>query len=84
MKESEDNFDKTWFFSTEQVILTPVAKGEDWTILQLDRKRLLPDTLDQGAHVAGGVHKGLVVNRQLSNGKKADPVNGRQFTGGLR
>lgn len=52
----------------EKVILTPVAKGEDWTILQLERKRTEPETLD-GAFVAGGAHKGLVVNRQLSNGE---------------
>ena len=45
-----------------------MAKGDDWTILQLDRKRLETETLSKDAHVAGGAHKGLVVNRQLSNG----------------
>ncbi|XP_055327513.1 uncharacterized protein LOC129580836 isoform X2 [Paramacrobiotus metropolitanus] len=50
----------------EKVILTPIAKGDDWTILQLERKRIEPQNLE-GAFVAGGTHKGLVVNRQLSN-----------------
>ncbi|OWA51013.1 hypothetical protein BV898_15515 [Hypsibius exemplaris] len=59
----------------EKVILTPVAKGDDWTILQLDRKRVEAETLGRDAHVAGGAHKGLVVNRQLSNvADYGDPI----------
>lgn len=59
----------------EKVILTPVAKGDDWTILQLDRKRVDTDYLGKDVHVAGGAHKGLVVNRQLSNAADyGDPI----------
>lgn len=51
---------------TERVELTPVGKGEDYSILRLDRKAKQVPLDKRTLHVAGGQNKGLVVNKQLS------------------
>ncbi|XP_022338158.2 uncharacterized protein LOC111133782 isoform X3 [Crassostrea virginica] len=52
--------------SDEEVVMTPTKKGNTTHIRIEKRKKLNLDD-DQTVHVAGGQHKGLVVNKQISD-----------------
>lgn len=53
----------------DRVVLTPVSRGDDFTVLRLDRKAVIAPKEQKAMHVAGGGNEGLVVNRQLSDGQ---------------
>lgn len=53
--------------SDEEVVMTPTKKGNTTHIRIEKRKKLDFGGDDQTVHVAGGQHRGLVVNKQISD-----------------
>ena len=60
-------FHKLNLFISE-IIMTPSKKGKA-TCIKIERKKKAENQADEHHHVAGGEHKGLVINKE-SQGKK--------------
>lgn len=60
----------------DSIVLTPVARGEDFNIISLERKKRIvaepKSGSDKSIHVAGGANQGLVVNKVLTREQSAD------------
>ena len=55
----------------EQIVMTPKSKTEKSTTIMIERRRVeMADTGNNGqVHVAGGNHTGIIINKQIANGK---------------
>jgi len=52
---------------TDNIVMTPKCKTANSTTLIIERKAL-QNNLNGNAHVAGGDHKGIVINKEAQNG----------------
>lgn len=52
----------------EQVVMTPRGKTSNSTILLIERK--LVEKINEKVHVAGGDHKGIIINKEMLKGKR--------------
>lgn len=70
------------------VMMTPVKKEIDHTILRVERVQQNDSNSDGGdkqRHVAGGQHQGIIINKQVSNsGSPTGQANGLKRTYDLR
>ncbi|XP_073972428.1 uncharacterized protein isoform X2 [Rhodnius prolixus] len=65
----------------EKIIMTPKAKTEKSTTLIIERRVITEDSAEKNdVHVAGGAHKGIVINKTLnSEGEYTIPEISLQF-----
>lgn len=54
--------------SDEQVVMTPQGKTQNSTIILIERK--LVEELSDRVHVAGGDHRGIIINKDTVKGKR--------------
>lgn len=63
----------------EQVVMTPQGKTQNSTIILIERK--LVDAVSDRVHVAGGDHRGIIINKDTVKGEFQDIL--RNFQGFL-
>lgn len=51
----------------EKVVMTPKGKTSNSTVILIERK--LIDSINERQHVAGGDHKGIIINKDTANGQ---------------
>lgn len=55
--------------SDEQVVMTPKAKTSNSTVILIERK--LVEEVSDRVHVAGGDHRGIIINKDTVKGNKS-------------
>lgn len=62
--------DKFFSNQAEQIVMTPKCKTADSTTLIIERQKQITNHIVNGdhqdVHVAGGDHKGIVINKQMA------------------
>lgn len=64
--EIENSYSSSLPPEEEQVVMTPKGKTSNSTVLLIERK--LVEDISERVHVAGGDHKGIIINKDALKG----------------
>ncbi|XP_013773679.1 uncharacterized protein LOC106458690 isoform X3 [Limulus polyphemus] len=53
----------------ERIVMTPIKKGHGHTRIKIERVQQTDENNSSVMHVAGGAHKGIVINKEASSGE---------------
>ena len=62
------------FCAAERIVMTPKKKTAHSTSLSMERKRIGVER-KTSLHVAGGEHKGIVINKEVEEGEEEVPAH---------